>query len=337
VWLRDDASDTGAEPFTGPVAWLSPDIEVLDSAGNPVGNPTTDPLKRFNNIIRITVRNRGTNMARNTEVHFYWADPATNIPFPAAWNVTGIYNDAPGFVNQSNVIVIPRLAGGATTQVQFGWAPPAPGANIRGDDHFCLLVRLENESDPSLIGAGGWTAISARNNVGLHNVHVQPDDPGDADLSFYVVGSADQDSLTVYPKLAGGKLSLLLPVQALPWRDLRLIERHKGLRPGIGCCEVIDPLVNVKATLKGEQVRAVTDIIGAELLELRDGIARVTLGKADRLQVPYVRLADGARMAARIHVDHPKIDKERRFVHVAQHSGGQLIGGVSLELRPRKK
>jgi hypothetical protein len=30
-------------------------------------------------------------------------------------------------------------------------------------------------------------------------------------------------------------------------------------------------------------------------------------------------------------------DLTRRFVHVAQHSGGQLIGGVSLELRPRKK
>lgn len=337
VWLRDDASDTGAEPFTGPVAWLSPDIEVLDSAGNAVGNPTYDPVKRFNNIIRVTVRNRGTNTARNTEVHFYWADPATNIPFPAAWNTTGIYNDAPGFVNQSNVIVIPQLAAGATTQVQFGWAPPAPGSNIRGDDHFCLLVRLENESDPSLIGAGGWTAISARNNIGLHNVHVQPDDPGDADLSFYVVGSADQDSLTVYPKLAGGRLTLLLPVQALPWRDLKLIERNKGPRPGVGCCDAIDPLANVNATLKGEQIRTVTDIIGAELLELRDGIARVTLGKADSLQVPYVRLADGARVVARIHVDRPKIDKERRFVHVAQHSGGQLIGGVSLELRPRKK
>lgn len=336
VWLRDDASDTGAEPFTGPIAWLSPDIEVLDAAGNPVGNPTYDPVKRFNNIIRITVRNRGTNTARNTEVHFYWADPATNIPFPTAWNTTGIYNDAPAFVNQSNVIVIPQLAPGAATQVQFGWAPPAPGSNIRGDDHFCLLVRLENESDPSLIGAGGWAVISARNNIGLHNVHVQPDDEGDADLSFYVVGSADQDSLTVYPRLAGGKLSLLLPVQALPWRDLKLIERNKGPRPGVGFCKAFDPLANVKAALKGEQIQAVTDIIGAELLQLRDGIARVIVGKADRLHVPYVRLADGVRMAARIHVDDPKTDKQRRFVHVAQYSGGQLIGGVSLELRPRR-
>lgn len=338
IWLRDDATDAGTEPFTGPVAWLSPDIEVLDTSGNSVANPTYDPVKRFNNIIRITVRNRGTNMARNTEVYFYWADPATSIPYPAAWNTTGIYNDAPGFVNQSNMIVVPQLAAGASTQVQFGWAPPAPGSNIRGDDHFCLLVRLENEGDPSQIGVGGWSAISARNNIGLHNVHVQPDDPSDADMSFYVVGSADQDSLTVYPKIAGGKLSLLFPVQALPWRDLKMIESNKGPRLGLGCCgTTADPLAHVEKTLKGEQVRAVTDIIGAELLELRDGIVRVTMAKTDQLHVPCLRLADGARMVAKVHVNRPKTDKERRFVHVAQHSGGQLVGGVSLELRPRRK
>lgn len=336
VWLRDHTADTGAEPFTGEVVWLSPDIEVLDASGGPIANPTHDPVKRFNSIIRVTVRNRGTSMARNTEVHFYWADPATSIPYPNAWNTTGIYNDAPGFVNQSNMIVIPQLAAGASTQVQFGWAPPAPGSNIRGDDHFCLLVRLENEGDPSQIGGGGWSAVTSRNNIGLRNVHVQPDDPSDASMSFYVVGSADQDSLIVHPRLAGGRLSLLLPVQALPWRDVALIERHKARRPAFGCCGD-DPLASAKATLRGEKVRVVTDVVGAELLELRDGIAKLTMGKADRLHVPYLRLADGARMAARIHVERPKVDKEGRFVHVAQYSGGQLFGGVSMELRARGK
>lgn len=47
--------------------------------------------------------------------------------------------------------------------------------------------------------------------------------------------------------------------------------------------------------------------------------------------------AAGARMVARVQVSRPRIEKERRFVHVAQHSGGQLIGGVSLELRPHRK
>jgi subtilisin family serine protease len=335
VWLRDDPTDTGSEPFTGPVIWLSPDIEVLDAAGNPAANPTVDPVKRFNNIISVTVRNRGTNAARNTEVHFYWADPATNIPYPTAWNTTGIYTGAPGYVNQSNRIVIPQLAAGASATVQFAWAPPAPGSNIRGDDHFCLLVRLENEGDPSDIGVGGWPAISARNNVALRNVHVQPDDPGDADMSFYVVGSAEQDSLIMYPQLSGGRLSLLLPAQALPWRDIKLIERYSGRRRGVGCSEADDPLAHLTTTLEGDRVRGLTDIVGAELLELDGGLAKVTMGKADRLHVPYLQVAEGFRVIAKIRVEGLARDKKSQFVHVAQYSGGQLIGGVSLELRPR--
>jgi subtilisin family serine protease len=324
VWLRDDPTDTGAEPFTGPIAWLSPDIEVLSDTGNPVANPAFNPAKRFNNIIRVTVRNRGTNVARNIEAYFYWADPATNIPYPEAWNTTGIYNDAPGFVNQSNMIVIQQLAAGASTQVQFGWAPPAPGSNIRGDDHFCLLMRLEHEGDPSMIGAGGWSAITASNNIALRNIHVQPA-AASAALSFYIVGTAEQDSLIIARRLTGGKLQLLLPVRALPWRDAKLIERNHG----------VDPLQQLEVTLAGERVRAVTGIVGAVRLEVRNRIATVTMGERDFLYVPDLRLADRARLVARVHVSRPTVRGEQRFVHVAQRSGGQLVGGVSLELRPR--
>jgi hypothetical protein len=35
-------------------------------------------------------------------------------------------------------------------------------------------------------------------------------------------------------------------------------------------------------------------------------------------------------------VHHPKIAEEQRFVHVAQLSGGQLVGGITLELRKRR-
>jgi len=43
VWLRDDASDTGVEPFTGPVFWGCPDVEILNASGNPVWNPMYSP------------------------------------------------------------------------------------------------------------------------------------------------------------------------------------------------------------------------------------------------------------------------------------------------------
>ena len=335
VWLRDHAADTGAEPFTGGIAWLSPDIEVLDRNGNPVGNPIHDPARRFNNIIRVTVRNRGGNVARNTEVHFYWADPATNIPYPEAWNATGIYNDSPGFVNQSNTIVIPQIAAnGGQQSVLFGWAPPAPGANIRGDDHFCLLVRLENEGDPSLIGAGGWSAITGSNNIALHNIHVQPDDAADASFGFYFVGSAHQDTMTIHRVLRGGRLRLHLPVQALPWRDLTLLE-SSGARPEYGRAGA-DPLTAVTTTLKGNRIRMLTGITGAGLLELRNGIATVTMEDERQLRVPQVRIANRARMPTRVQVMRPQVDAEHRSVHVIQHSGGELMGGVTLELRPRR-
>jgi Subtilase family len=174
VWLRDDVGDTGTEPFVGPVTWLCPDIAILDTAGVPVANPTFSAVARFNNIIRVTVRNRGTQTARNVDVFLYWGDPATNIPFPAEWRSTGIFTGTPGFASLGNLIVIPQVASGASTNVDFAWAPPAPGSNLRGDDHFCLLARLEHDADPSNIGAGGFTVVTASNNIGLHNVHVQP-------------------------------------------------------------------------------------------------------------------------------------------------------------------
>jgi hypothetical protein len=177
IWMRDDAADSGLEPFTGTVFWATPDIEVLDLARNPVPNPTHAPGKRFNNILRVSVRNRGTQTARNVSVFLYWADPATNIPFPDAWRVSGFYTGGAGalaFSNASNHVVIPLLGGGASLAVEFGWAPPAPGSGLAGDGHFCLLARLEHELDPSNVAAGGFLRVTASNNIGLRNVLVLP-------------------------------------------------------------------------------------------------------------------------------------------------------------------
>ncbi|WP_372623945.1 S8 family serine peptidase [Falsiroseomonas sp.] len=173
VWLRDDPADTGLEPFTGPVFWACPDIEVLDANGQPVANPVHVPGARFSTIIRVTARNRGSQAARNVSVFLYWADPATSIPFPDAWRSTGIYAGA-GFTRQSNHVVIPQLAPGAAQPVEFGWAPPAPGSGLAGDSHFCLLARLEQDADPSNLAAGGFAVVTASNNIGLRNVLVLP-------------------------------------------------------------------------------------------------------------------------------------------------------------------
>ena len=324
TWLRDDATDTGIEPFTGPVAWISPDIEVLDTAGNPVPNPTYHPTNRYNNIIQVTVRNRGAQPARNTEVFLYWADPATNIPYPSAWNPTGFYTGPPNFMTEGNTEVIPVLAPGASTQVRFAWAPPAPGSNLGQDNHFCLLVRVENESDLSQAGIGGWSVITARNNIALRNVLVQP---APTTMGFWLVGSSDQDSLIIRPQDA--EIELLIPIEALPWRDRRLIERH-GVRAPYGRRGTDDPLRTLKTTLKGGDIEERTDVFGATTFELYDGVARIRATAERALVLRSLRLLNGVRVPARLNVQ-ARTDAGPRFVHVAQYSGGQLIGGVSLQ------
>jgi Subtilase family len=329
AWLRDDLTDTGIEPFTGAVAWLSPDIEILDTSAAPVANPSFHPTNRFNNIVRVTVRNRGAQPARNTEVFLYWADPATNIPYPAAWNTSGFYTGAPNFATQGHVVAIPLLQPGASTQVQFAWAPPAPGSNLRQDNHFCLLVRVENESDASEVGAGGWSAITARNNIALRNVLVQPVASG---MGFLVVGTADRDSLVI--RAEDAEIVLDIPVAALPWRERRLIERH-GPRAPYGL-RIPDPVRSVKAVLKGLEAEERADVFGATTLEVFNGIARIRATPGRKLLLRSLRLVEGAHMPARLQVQ-ARTEAGPRFVHAAQYSGGQLVGGVSLQFGRTKE
>ncbi|APR79084.1 Ser-type protease [Minicystis rosea] len=173
VWIRTDLADQGLEPFTGPVFWESPDIAVLDKNGIPVANPTYSATERFNNIIRVTVRNRGNSTALNTDVYLHWADPATNLPFPSAWNGTRFFT-GPGFSRPGNRITVPSLAPNAETTVDFGWAPPEPGNSAHRDGHFCLLVRLEDDEDLSAVGAGGVSVVTNDNNIAMRNVWVHP-------------------------------------------------------------------------------------------------------------------------------------------------------------------
>src|SRR5439155_17873237 len=117
-------------------------------------------------------------------------------------------------------------------------------------------------------------------------------------------------------------------LEALPWRDRQLIERH-GARAPYGL-RTHDSLRTLKAVLKGHDVEERTDVFGATTLELHDGVARIRATAERPLVLTSLRLLEGVRMPARLHV-RARIDAGPRFVHVAQYSGGQLIGGVSLE------
>lgn len=331
VWLRDHTSDTGVEPFTGGVSWLSPDIEVLDLAGNPVANPTHDPTSYISNRVRVTVRNRGSQTANNVQVFLHWADPGTNLPYPSEWQTVGIYTgNAPNFVNQSNMVVVPQLAAGATQQVEFGWAPPAPGSNVRGDDHFCLLVRLETEIDPSNIGTGGWDVIRESNNIALRNTHIiELSDDGDSD--FFFTGTDDTDTLWLDTENLNAEIMLIFPVEGLKFRDGGLINKIGNRVPFGEDCKK-DPLRNVKRTLKQKQIELYTGITGARVLHINNGLVSIIKDPEQRLHIPEMTVKEGVKMPIHLQFKKPALKGRTGAIHIGQFTGGQHAGGVTVEV-----
>jgi hypothetical protein len=300
-----------------------------------VANPSHDHTRRFSNIIRVTVRNRGAQAALNTEVFLYWAEPATSLRFPEAWKSSGIFvGRAPNFAEEGNSVVVPVLAPGKTAQVQFAWAPSAHGNGLHRHDQFSLLVRLENQADPSQIGGGGWVAITAKNNLALRNVHVQPLRRERSEMRFYLVGTPEEDSLRVERGLAGGRVELRIPGHVLRWRDAKFIGIYGG-RDEHYSTDELENLRVLRMELKGSEVERRLDVHGARSLHVRDGIATIELDNAQPLMwLKRLRLPNGSRIPATVSVTNARIGKDKRCVHVAQFSEGRLAGGVSLELRP---
>lgn len=158
LWIKKGAADIGAEPYAGALPMQPPDITVAP-------NPVHDPSKTFTTTIRVTVNNRGTTDARNTVVYLHWSAAESPLAFPGDWKTHGIFASTGVPLRLCNWKVIPLLAAGASTTETFFWSPPVPG-------NYCLLVRMENEADPSLVAAGGSAVITARNNLARRDVVV---------------------------------------------------------------------------------------------------------------------------------------------------------------------
>jgi hypothetical protein len=335
VWMRDHPTDTGVEPYAGNVTWQSPDIEVYDALGNPVDNPLHDSSNLWNNLVDVTVRNRGTQAATNIDVYLYWADPATNIPFPDEWKSSGIYTGQPDFLQQGNRIVVPLLPALASATVRFAWAPPAPGSNIEGDDHFCLIARVEQEADPSNLGGGGWPVIRGSNNIALRNVHVHATG-SEVSSGFAVVGSDEWDALELTCHRLTGRVDVVMPTRGLPWRERVVLDTSREPRPPYGCRCGADPAEDIRRVLNDREAKRILAATGAGEAHVDGGATRLVLRAGEqRLQLSQVRVQHGARMPVRVNVRQPQVTDGVGWIHVAQRSCGKIVGGVSLELRER--
>jgi len=151
-----------------------------------------------------------------------------------------------------------------------------------------------------------------------------------------VRGTDDADGLVVIGRAAGGQVELSLPVQALPWRDARVLGRRS--RMPYGCAGPDDdPVAAIEASLEGDAIRSKTGIVGAHALRVRNGIATIISPANATVTIPCLRVAPAAAMPVNLRVTRPHATLERRDIHVGQFSGGRRVGGVTLRLEVAEK
>jgi hypothetical protein len=213
IFLRDNATDTGAAPTPALAELASPDLLVRHRPDVNLATAAASGLSTYafqqprhgeNNYVYVAVRNRGPSLATATSVRLYWADPSGSHAFPDDWHTDGFfesYTDAsqnvPGHLLGAS-LVPGRQAVGSLTQdgVQVVgpilWRPPAPDAVTARDGVVHLLARLSNPHDVST-PSPGLDEVRKNNNIALRRVTVG--------VGPFPVG--EQDTLVVRADLPG--------------------------------------------------------------------------------------------------------------------------------------
>jgi hypothetical protein len=152
VYIRDQASDFGFEPFNGTV-WSSPDIKVCAVAA-PLCAPVK-PIAGGTYYVVVTLNNPGPGGSGTVtgNLRLYYTAQGGAANWPADWIPIGTVFGVSAPAGQTTVIL--------------PWVVPGPG-------HFCLLARWESNQDPMTFAEGGNTVTNTKNNnnIAWRNVSV---------------------------------------------------------------------------------------------------------------------------------------------------------------------
>ncbi|MEV4316832.1 hypothetical protein [Actinocrispum sp. NPDC049592] len=159
VKMRDNSSDTGAEPSSGPV-WSSPDIRVCDTPSYCAADVEVTPGLTY--YVFVTLNNTGERETSG-RLHLYYTEAGGNATWPTDW------------VAINTPVADTVLAPGVNPPIMIPWTLPGDWV------HFCLLARWVSKTDPMPVeGPSTVTNTSASNNIVWHNVVTHgPFDPGD--------------------------------------------------------------------------------------------------------------------------------------------------------------
>ncbi len=208
VYMGDHPDDDGSvcsnpnnEPF-----WMSEDMVVRNRDDGVYRHQ--NPIRGQTNYIYARVHNIGDENATGARVTIYWANAAIGLNWPGDWNQIG-----------STTVDVP--VGESVQTEPLAWEPPG----TRGEDHFCLLARIELDKDP--IRREG--DVPCDNNIAQRNLHVldlDPDEPVSSDeVEFTIIAPSDEtgqiDVVVIIPGAPPGtKVSIIIPPDLFDrWQD----------------------------------------------------------------------------------------------------------------------
>lgn len=321
-YVRDNLTDTGAEPFGGGYLWASPDIvnrtAQLANPAADLADLTDDALwenveSGQDNFVYVRLQNRGPQTGDAT-VNVYFS-AATTFGTPASWTHIGTLTEtalAPGSLRVTGPLTFPSAS------------IPAPG-------HYCMIAVVSSTLDP----APDHTLISSvsdyldhvrgTNNIAYRNMDVvdqQPGTPGRFEAIVRAIGGdVDGYALRIDDGrfVPGARILVRGPEKALRGaapRGLRLIGRDGG--------DLVFEL------LVGQHRRRQLEFIGIGVLrgDTAPGFDRLRVDEEFTLRVDY-------ELPERTALDGHGIHAGRgdHVLTVRQLWRDQQVGGTGLKVR----
>ena len=189
LMIKRTPTDIGAEPFTTSTTqaclWNSPNIWVRHTNDGFINQRHENPdLSLTYNYVYVKIKNIGNlpyqPQQHNARLHLYWAKAGTSLSWDYHW--TGNHFDpndrsSPLLGDLIKTEAINQtIASGGEIIMEFKWEVPDPTdyVGIINDPwHFCLLARIEANSDPILNeGEDLYTNVNNNNNIAWKNVHL---------------------------------------------------------------------------------------------------------------------------------------------------------------------
>jgi hypothetical protein len=327
LWLAKASGDDGSEPFVAHTFWDSPALVLLDAEGREIPPVAVAAGQAKPVRLRVRVGNRGGGPASGGTLEVWWAPLGALYPLPrpgqsgASWraNLFGI-NGSPG-----NRQRLPELPPGGIADLDFDWV--APTANGGGVEPHMLLATVDCAEDPF----DPNDTLCAQNNAAALSVAVWDEV---APVRLYIKGTDDTDWLALWHDDRSARLTVLdLPIAALPWRDAAMFQASGShARPLYDALEAKhDPALRSAVVPEGAAaITAVTDVIGAERLILRNG--RVSIEGGAGLTLPRLRIAESVDLILQVAVTSGVGD-----LHALHLSGGRRVGGCTVRMTPKNQ